>query len=261
MKRYYLMDHLGSIRTVVGQSGETLVRYDYDTFGNRTESEAMGGYSCALGYTEHYLHGASGLWLTWYRAYEPSTGRWLSRDPIGKKSVINLYDYVKNSTMRFYDPDGKNPFLLAVVGGTCNVVWGFIVNKINKGNEWKAEDYFGNFIQGASASFGARWGFLGGIVGNAVSKCGNPKPLDSMASGLSYAITGRISGAFSGQTSAGLGCAIGIFGATSDFFFSKFADITNDFFDFLRSRNDQILPPKSVDGDGGGDSELPRCDG
>jgi RHS repeat-associated protein len=41
-------------------------------------------------FTGHYYHARSGLYLTMYRAYNPTLGRWLSRDPIGSGSIIKL---------------------------------------------------------------------------------------------------------------------------------------------------------------------------
>ena len=41
-----------------------------------------------------FYHAPSGLYLTHYRAYDPKTARWLSRDPIEEEGGINLYTYV-----------------------------------------------------------------------------------------------------------------------------------------------------------------------
>lgn len=39
--------------------------------------------------------------------YNPSTGRWLSRDPIGEKGGVNLYGFVGNRPSTRVDPDGR----------------------------------------------------------------------------------------------------------------------------------------------------------
>jgi RHS repeat-associated protein len=41
-----------------------------------------------------------------YRYYDPSTGRWLSRDPLGEEGGINLYSFVANSTIHRWDSLG-----------------------------------------------------------------------------------------------------------------------------------------------------------
>jgi RHS repeat-associated protein len=42
-----------------------------------------------------------------YRYYDPVTGRWPSRDPIGEKGGINLYGFVGNRPSIFIDADGR----------------------------------------------------------------------------------------------------------------------------------------------------------
>ena len=38
-----------------------------------------------------------------YRYYNPSTGRWLSRDPIEEEGGINLYGFVSNDSLNRFD--------------------------------------------------------------------------------------------------------------------------------------------------------------
>jgi RHS repeat-associated protein len=103
---FYAKDHLGSVREVTDAAGVLRARYDYDFWGNRTR--VSGDVETAVGYTGHHHHGKSGLVLTWYRAYDPDTGRWLSRDPIGEKGGLNLYGYVENSPVEHEDPYGES---------------------------------------------------------------------------------------------------------------------------------------------------------
>ena len=104
---YYTRDHLGSIRELTDGSGAVRARYDYDPFGVTTK--VSGDLEADFGYTGHYRHAASGLYLAPYRAYDPTIGRWLSRDPIEEAGGLNLYGYVENNPLNLVDPLGLDP--------------------------------------------------------------------------------------------------------------------------------------------------------
>ncbi|MEP2776073.1 MAG: RHS repeat-associated core domain-containing protein [Luteolibacter sp.] len=44
-----------------------------------------------------------------YRYYDPVTGRWPSRDPMGEKGGVNLYGMVRNSPLNWVDALGLEP--------------------------------------------------------------------------------------------------------------------------------------------------------
>jgi RHS repeat-associated protein len=47
-----------------------------------------------------------------YRYYDPLTGRWPSRDPIGEEGGVNLYGFVGNDALNWWDVNGLYTFLL-----------------------------------------------------------------------------------------------------------------------------------------------------
>lgn len=98
---YYSRDHLGSIREVVDKSGHVVAKYQYSPFGVQTK--LSGSYDSDLGYAG-YINGP--FLLAPFRAYDPHTGRWLSRDPIGEKGGVNLYGFVANSPLNKIDSLG-----------------------------------------------------------------------------------------------------------------------------------------------------------
>ena len=62
--------------------------------------------------------------LTWYRAYDPDTGRWLSRDPIEEDGGINLYEYVKNEPLQNSDPLGQACYRATANDRKCGALSG-----------------------------------------------------------------------------------------------------------------------------------------
>lgn len=54
-------------------------------------------------YTGHYYHEKSGLHLAPYRAYDATTGLWISEDPIQEAGGVNLYGYVGNNPLLITD--------------------------------------------------------------------------------------------------------------------------------------------------------------
>jgi len=110
---YMLTDHLGSIHAVVDSSGNIVESYRYDAWGR-----VLGVYgSDGLPLTEsaignRYLwQGREYSWKTGFyffraRWYDPITGRWMSKDPIGIAGGLNQYVFCGNSPVNFADPFG-----------------------------------------------------------------------------------------------------------------------------------------------------------
>lgn len=57
-------------------------------------------------FSTKYQDVESGLLYYGYRWYNPSTGRWLSRDPIAEKGGVNLYGFVGNDAINHFDAQG-----------------------------------------------------------------------------------------------------------------------------------------------------------
>ncbi len=105
---YYTRDHLGSVREVTDATGYLITQLDYDAWGNSVV--LAGQMQVDFGYTGHYFHQPSGLNLAMYRAYSPTLGRWLSRDPLENPEMsqgANLYWYVRNNPTIWVDRLGE----------------------------------------------------------------------------------------------------------------------------------------------------------
>ena len=92
-----LADHEGSIRDIVDNTGTVVDHRVFNSFGEMTESVPATDF--IFGYTGKYFDKATGLQNNLERWYDPSTGRWLSQDPLGLGPDVNPYRYCGNSPM------------------------------------------------------------------------------------------------------------------------------------------------------------------
>jgi len=102
--RLVVGDHLRSVWALTDSSGTLRARYEYDAYGRATK--VTGDLDSATGFTGHSQVASGPYWLTPWRLYDPGTGRWLSKDPIGFAGGINGYDYVDGRPLVEEDPYG-----------------------------------------------------------------------------------------------------------------------------------------------------------
>ncbi len=130
-KRYYYhVNHLGSVIWLSDNSGNVVQAYTYDSFGKAYIVNWSGTLAAIDGNTN--LYGNSrfytgreydkelNLYYLRARYYNPETGRFISRDPIGQKDQVNLYTYVANPPVIYTDPTG---LFLDTVWDIANVAY------------------------------------------------------------------------------------------------------------------------------------------
>ena len=96
---YYAHDHLGSTRALYDASKNVLARVAYSPYGTAQTA----GANPFLTFTGKTYDADAGLYHFPYRAYSPTTARWLTRDPLGMVDGPNVYAYVRNSPMSAVD--------------------------------------------------------------------------------------------------------------------------------------------------------------
>jgi len=118
-RRYFLKDHLGSVRTTVDQNGNVDSYDDYYPFGlvMSGRSSNVGNADDLYKFTGHERDDESGVNLMYAgaRYSDPALGgRWLSIDPLihltSPKEYpyhsVSPYSYVLNNPVRYIDPNG-----------------------------------------------------------------------------------------------------------------------------------------------------------
>ncbi len=77
--------------------------YDYGAFGEVHRRTGPMAKKNPFQFSTKFTDEESGLNYYGYRYYEPNTGRWLSRDPIGERGGLNLYGFVGNDPVNSID--------------------------------------------------------------------------------------------------------------------------------------------------------------
>ena len=118
--RYLHQDHLGSVDTIMDESGGVVERLSYDAWGKRRTASgedawkdsavAIAGATTPRGFTDHEHLDDFELVHMNGRVYEPVLGRFLSPDPLVQypesTQGFNRYTYVFNNPLSFTDPTG-----------------------------------------------------------------------------------------------------------------------------------------------------------
>lgn len=93
---YPAYDGNGNVMALVrGSDGAVSGRYEYGPFGELLEVEED-GIANPFRFSTKFQDAETGLLYYGYRYYDPGTGRWLNRDPIGERGGVNLYGFVRN---------------------------------------------------------------------------------------------------------------------------------------------------------------------
>jgi len=97
----YTFDQQGNVAQRLNASQGVLSSSIYDAFGTESSSGTPTdpfGYNARSGY---YLDRENALYLCRQRYYDPSYGRWLTRDPIGYENGVDVYSYARQRGERF----------------------------------------------------------------------------------------------------------------------------------------------------------------
>ena len=98
---YYLTDGNFNVTGLAGTDGAILERYAYDAYGSPRFYDADwtpriygSSYGNAILFCGYFRDAETGLYHVRNRYYHPRLGRWMTRDPIGRKGTFWFLDSV-----------------------------------------------------------------------------------------------------------------------------------------------------------------------
>ncbi|RUS67838.1 Putative deoxyribonuclease RhsC [Saezia sanguinis] len=134
---YLHTDHLGTVQMATNGNGEITWKAQSEAFG-RTLLNEQNQITMNLRFPGQYFDQETGIHYNYFRDYSPQIGRYIQRDPIGLNAGVNVYSYVLNTPLKFYDPEGKlNPAAVVgwgisgISGGYAGYVAGQMNNSVN----------------------------------------------------------------------------------------------------------------------------------
>lgn len=108
---YYIHnDRLGTPKLLTDETGTPVWRAIATPFGQTSVDEDIDGDGINvvmnIRFPGQYYDAESGLHYNYFRYYDPSTGRYITSDPIGLRGGTNTYIYVRNNPLKYIDPFG-----------------------------------------------------------------------------------------------------------------------------------------------------------
>ncbi|WOO40074.1 RHS repeat-associated core domain-containing protein [Rubellicoccus peritrichatus] len=114
---FSVFDGNGNARVYLDDLGEFAVEFTFGPFSELLKSAGSMADKMSFRFATKYQDEETGLLYYGYRYYEPVTGRWLNRDPLGEFGGTNIYSAMLNNPVQFFDSDGRIVIAIPIVIG------------------------------------------------------------------------------------------------------------------------------------------------
>ena len=168
-RRYFLKDHLGSVRTTVDRNGNIVGRDDYYPFGlampGRSSNSANPNDDYKFTGYELDDEARLDLYHANARGYDPVLGRFMQIDPLSDLFPhVSSYAYGNNNPLRFTDPTGMAPYDWIRNNETGEYTWDW--NVTSSDNTPEGHTYVGKGIDDIQADYKESTSLLGRMFGS-----------------------------------------------------------------------------------------------
>ncbi|PSQ75402.1 MAG: hypothetical protein BRD36_00005, partial [Bacteroidetes bacterium QH_7_64_110] len=122
-RKYYVADHLGSVRVVMDDSANVEETRDYYPFGLPMPGRyEKGSPPTQEDYTGHVKDESTGLHYAGARYYSAAFARGTTTDPLADKNFADSpYAYAVNNPLRYVDPTGRDTTIEAESGNSVTI--------------------------------------------------------------------------------------------------------------------------------------------
>ncbi|MBN3794159.1 RHS repeat-associated core domain-containing protein [Burkholderia sp. Ac-20392] len=140
---YYHCDQIGTPQLLTDDYGDVVWEASYKAWGEAREVIARASKAAgivarnSLRFQGQQVDEESGLAYNRHRYYDPSSGRFISKDPIGLAGGINVYQYAPNPTL-WIDPLGLSRFK-KTTWGPCKRGTGLSYTVFQQDIDWDME--------------------------------------------------------------------------------------------------------------------------
>jgi RHS repeat-associated protein len=115
-------DGNGNVTALVMTDGTPSARYEYSPFDELLRSTGPLARSNPFRWSTKFIDEESGLVYYGYRYYSPTLGKWIGRDPIEEGGGLNLYTFVENGPINWFDLQGNSKkSIIAIIDAIVNV--------------------------------------------------------------------------------------------------------------------------------------------
>ena len=103
---WFHYDSNGNVILLTDERAQPAARYSYDVFGQTITATGPAASINRYRFSTKPIENGSGLAYYGYRYYDPTNGRWPSRDPLKEKAGYNMYSFVNNKSLNNTDKLG-----------------------------------------------------------------------------------------------------------------------------------------------------------
>ena len=230
---FYRRDCHGNIIALIDNSGNVVVEYKYDAWGNHEAIVANEAYVALANlnpyrYRGYYYDSETDLYFLQTRYYDPETGRFISRDSIEYADPeticgLNLYAYCGNNPVMATDPTGRAEWWEWLLGIVI-IVAAVALSVVTAGIATPISAALGGGMLGTIVG-----GAVAGAVGGAITGFGISVATQGISNGFSNINWGQVgiatlSGAIIGAVLGGIGGAVSYFKNTTALYRAVNAD-------------------------------------